>query len=153
MVQRNKKTYSECGLEHRPFIRKFLMKKILLAAALLPFITAMAWAQPVVREGLLTDAAGRTLYTFDKDTPGKSNCSGGCLGAWPAYLAKDGATAKGNFSLIDANGGKQWALKGMPLYFFAGDSKAGERNGEGSGGVWHTISGSTAKAPAATSSY
>jgi len=28
---------------------------------------------------------GMTLYTFDKDTKGKSNCDGDCLKMWPAY--------------------------------------------------------------------
>ncbi len=127
------------------------MKKTIIAA-LLALTVAAAYAQPVMRDGVLADAAGRTVYTFDKDAPGKSNCSGGCLAAWPAFMAKDGASAKGDFTLIDGTGGKQWAVKGMPLYYFAGDSKPGERNGEGSGGVWHTVGGAT-KAAAATSAY
>jgi predicted lipoprotein with Yx(FWY)xxD motif len=128
------------------------MKKTLVSAALLALTVATAYAQPVMRDGVLADAAGRTVYTFDKDAPGKSNCSGGCLAAWPAFMAKEGASAKGDFTLIDAAGGKQWTVKGMPLYYFAGDSKPGERNGEGSGGVWHTVGGAV-KAAAATSAY
>jgi predicted lipoprotein with Yx(FWY)xxD motif len=129
------------------------MKKHIISAALLALFAAGAvQAQPVVRDGVLADAAGRTVYTFDKDTPGTSNCSGGCLAAWPAFVAKAGATAVGDFTLIDSNGVKQWAVKGKPLYYFAGDSKPGERNGEGSGGVWHTVGGA-AKAPATTSAY
>lgn len=128
------------------------MKKIFISAALLALTVATAYAQPVMRDGVLADAAGRTVYTFDKDAPGKSNCSGGCLAAWPAFMAKDGASAKGDFTLIDAAGGKQWTVKGMPLYYFAGDSKPGDRNGEGSGGVWHTVGGAP-KAAAATSAY
>jgi predicted lipoprotein with Yx(FWY)xxD motif len=128
------------------------MKKTLISAALLALTFATAYAQPVMRDGVLADAAGRTVYTFDKDAPGKSNCSGGCLAAWPAFMAKEGASAKGDFTLIDAAGGKQWTVKGMPLYYFAGDSKPGERNGEGSGGVWHTVGGAV-KAAAATSAY
>jgi hypothetical protein len=27
----------------------------------------------------------------------------------------------------------------MPLYFFAGDAKAGDANGDQQGGVWHVI--------------
>jgi predicted lipoprotein with Yx(FWY)xxD motif len=128
------------------------MKKTFISAALLALTVATAYAQPVMRDGVLADAAGRTVYTFDKDVPGKSNCSGGCLAAWPAFMAKEGASAQGDFTLIDAAGGKQWTVKGMPLYYFAGDSKPGERNGEGSGGVWHTVGGAV-KAAAATSAY
>lgn len=97
-------------------------------------------AQPVMRDGVLTDAAGRTVYTFDKDEANKSNCSGGCLALWPAFVAKPEAVAKGEFGLIDANGARQWTVNGKPLYYFAGDAKPGERNGDGKGGVWHVIS-------------
>jgi predicted lipoprotein with Yx(FWY)xxD motif len=128
------------------------MKNSLITAALVTLTMAAAQAQPVMRDGILADAAGRTVYTFDKDTAGKSNCSGGCLAAWPAFMAKEGASAKGEFTLIDANGGKQWTVKGMPLYYFAGDRKPGERNGEGSGGVWHTVGGAQ-KVSATTSAY
>jgi len=129
------------------------MKKHIISAALLAlFAAAAAQAQPVVRDGVLADATGRTVYTFDKDTPGKSNCSGGCLTAWPAFVAKEGAVPVGDFTLIDANGAKQWAVKGKPLYYFVGDAKPGDRNGEGSGGVWHTVGGA-AKVSAATAAY
>jgi predicted lipoprotein with Yx(FWY)xxD motif len=129
------------------------MKKTLTILALLPLLHGVATAQPIVREGVLADPDGRTLYIFDKDTPGKSNCSGGCLVAWPAFVAKDGAQATGDFTLLEANGVKQWAVKGKPLYYFAGDTKVGERNGENSGGVWHTVSGSAAKPAATKSTY
>lgn len=128
------------------------MKKHLLHAALLALIATAAQAQPVVRDGVLADTAGRTVYIFDKDTPGKSNCSGGCLAAWPAFVTKDDAAPVGDFTLIDANGAKQWAVKGKPLYYFVGDTKPGDRNGEGSGGVWHTVGGA-AKVSAATGNY
>ena len=114
-------------------------KQTLLAAALLALIHVGVQAQPVVKDGVLADAAGRTVYIFDKDAPNKSNCSGGCLVAWPAFVAKAGATAQGDFGLIDANGAKQWTVGGKPLYYFAGDAKPGDRNGDGSGGVWHVV--------------
>lgn len=90
----------------------------------------------------LTDFEGKTLYTYDKDTSGVSNCEGACLTAWPAYTS--GATAQGtmpaNISVITrSDGSKQFAWKGMPLYYFSGDSKSGDINGDGVGGVWHII--------------
>ncbi|MES2581266.1 MAG: hypothetical protein V4627_00995 [Pseudomonadota bacterium] len=122
-------------------------KKLSLAmVALLAVLATGAQAQPVARDGLLADAAGRTVYTFDKDTAGKSNCSGGCLTAWPLFVAKPGAKAQGDFGLIDAEGGQQqWTVKGKPLYYFAGDAKPGERNGDGSGGTWHVVPAGAAK--------
>lgn len=91
----------------------------------------------------MTDFQGMTLYTFDKDTAGVSNCTGGCLKIWPAYTS--GAVAQGTFpaniTVITRtdNGTKQFAWKGMPLYYFSSDTKAGDINGDGVGGTWHII--------------
>jgi predicted lipoprotein with Yx(FWY)xxD motif len=81
---------------------------------------------------------GFTLYTFDNDTAGVSNCAAACLNAWPALIAHTGAVATPPYSLITraGSGRLQWALNGMPLYFFSGDNAAGETNGEGVGGNW-----------------
>ena len=115
------------------------MKKIAIIASVLLAAIGSAHAQPVVRDGVLADAAGRTLYVFDTDAPGKSNCAGGCLAVWPAFNAKAAATVQGDFGLIEIQGARQWTVKGKPLYYFSGDTKAGERNGDGSGGVWHVV--------------
>jgi len=112
----------------------------LFTAAVLSILVAGAvHAQPVMRDGALVDASGRTVYTFDKDEAGKSNCSGGCSAVWPAFTAKAEATAKGEFGIIEANGARQWTVNGKPLYYFAGDAKPGERNGDGKGGTWHLV--------------
>ena len=118
-----------------------MKKKLPLSVlALVAVLASAAHAQPVARDGLLADAAGRTVYTFDKDTAGKSNCAGGCLAAWPMFVAKPGAKPQGDFSLIEATGGQQqWTIKGKPLYYFAGDTQPGERSGDGSGGVWRVV--------------
>lgn len=129
------------------------MKKntLLAAAALALFAATAVQAQPVMRDGVLADAAGRTVYTFDKDEANKSNCAGGCLTAWPAFIAKPEASAKGEFGLI--GGTRQWTVNGKPLYYFAGDAKPGDRNGDGQGGVWHVISSTPGAKPAAKSAY
>lgn len=90
----------------------------------------------------MTDFAGMTLYTFDKDTQGVSNCSGTCATLWPPYTS--GATAQGtlptNVSVITrSDGTKQFAWKGMPLYYYAADHSAGDINGDGVNNVWHII--------------
>jgi predicted lipoprotein with Yx(FWY)xxD motif len=36
---------------------------------------------------VLADARGMTLYTYDKDEPGKSNCNGLCAHFWPPLRA------------------------------------------------------------------
>lgn len=89
--------------------------------------------------GVLTAKNGMTLYTFAKDTKGKSNCSGGCADSWPPYLAKSGEKAPGKgFSKIKrADGSSQWAKNGEALYFWVGDSAPGDTTGDGVGGVWN----------------
>ncbi len=85
-----------------------------------------------------TDANGMTLYTFDKDTKGVSNCNGGCAVKWPPLMAADNARAEDPFSIITrADGSKQWALNGMPLYTWIKDKKSGDVTGDGVKGVWH----------------
>lgn len=108
------------------------------SAALL--FAGAATAQTLEQAGLMRDKAGRTLYTFDKDAGPISNCYGACATAWPPFLAADGAQAKGALTLHKRNDGRvQWGHEGKPLYYFAGDAKAGDANGDKSGGVWHVV--------------
>lgn len=85
------------------------------------------------------DRNGFTLYVFDNDTPNDSNCNGSpCAVNWPPLYADNGATATGDFSLVTRDDAtRQWAFKGQPLYFFAGDAAAGDTNGDQVGGIWH----------------
>ncbi len=90
----------------------------------------------------MTDFQGMTLYTYDKDTAGVSNCSGNCAVAWPVYTS--GAVSQKTFPenisvIVRADGSKQFAWKGMPLYYYKSDTKAGDITGDGVGGVWHII--------------
>ena len=87
----------------------------------------------------LTDARGMSLYTFDKDSDGKSACNGPCATNWPALKAEASDTAGDNYSVITRDdGSRQWAYKGKPLYTFAKDQKAGDITGDGFlNGAWH----------------
>jgi predicted lipoprotein with Yx(FWY)xxD motif len=81
---------------------------------------------------------GRTLYTYEKDDKGASNCSGLCAAAWPPLLAPDSAHATDSFTVImRSSGDKQWAYNGQPLYLYIGDSMLGDVNGDGANGIWH----------------
>ncbi len=117
------------------------MNKLILTTLATALVANLALAQSVTRpNGILSDANGRTLYTFDKDAANKSNCYGGCAAAWPPFFAKDGANASAGFSMLTRDdGAKQWALNGKPLYFFAADTSAGDVKGDGQGGAWHII--------------
>ncbi|MCZ6874231.1 MAG: hypothetical protein O7G88_12010 [bacterium] len=89
---------------------------------------------------VLTDGKGMTLYTFDKDTPGKSNCKGKCAKAWPPVMAGADAKASGKFSIITrGDGSKQWAYGSLPLYGWFKDKKPGDVTGDGLKGVWHVV--------------
>ena len=92
-----------------------------------------------VMDGVLTNSAGMTLYTFDKDTVGggKSVCNGPCAASWPPLLAAADAKARGDYSIITRDDGtKQWAYKGKPLYLWVKDSKPGDRSGDGFNNAW-----------------
>lgn len=135
------------------------MKHTMMFAAI-AVVTLAVHANPTqISNGVLANKEGKTLYMFDKDAAGKSNCNGGCAAAWPPFMVANPALAGGDFSIVKReDGAPQWAFKGMPLYFFAGDAKAGDANGDNQGGVWHVIrseSKKTSTAPASgySSSY
>ncbi|MCP8466967.1 hypothetical protein NK553_23715 [Pseudomonas sp. ZM23] len=96
-------------------------------------------AEPgMAKDGMLVDAKGMTLYTFDKDSGGKSMCNGSCAQNWPPLMASVDAKAKGDWTLIKRDDGSvQWAYMGKPLYTFVQDKKAGDMAGDGKMGVWH----------------
>ena len=86
---------------------------------------------------VLVGDTGMTLYTFAKDAAGTSNCYDDCAAKWPPFLAEDGAKAEGRFSLVERmDAAKQWALDGMPLYYWVNDKAAGDTTGDGVGGAW-----------------
>ena len=87
---------------------------------------------------VLSDKDGMALYTFDKDSRKTSNCNGDCAVNWPPLLAAGTDHKNGKLSVIDrADGTRQWAYKGAPLYYWIGDTAPGDINGDGVGGVWH----------------
>jgi predicted lipoprotein with Yx(FWY)xxD motif len=88
---------------------------------------------------VLTNDKGMTLYTWDNDKVGVSNCYDKCAVNWPPALAAAGATADGDFTLVDrTDGTKIWAYKGWPLYLWIKDTKPGDTTGDGVGNTWHT---------------
>ncbi|MEH6822494.1 MAG: hypothetical protein V7629_01125 [Motiliproteus sp.] len=87
---------------------------------------------------ILTDNSQNSLYTFDKDASGESNCYQKCATLWPPLMATEHATASGPFSIVKRkDGGWQWALDGSPLYRWVKDTQPGQTSGDGVKGVWH----------------
>ncbi len=134
----------------------------LTAAALALPALADAATKSVAKEGtvaslgktVLTNNAGRTLYSLSVEKHGNFICTGGCLATWKPLVVKPGTKPTGPVSLGTIkrpDGPTQVTYKGRPLYTFMGDSKAGEANGEGikDVGTWHaaTIASSAAESP------
>jgi predicted lipoprotein with Yx(FWY)xxD motif len=91
----------------------------------------------------LTGADGKALYILTKDSVGASSCTGSCADAWPPFVLEPGATVTAGAGVTGSlgtitrpDGTEQVALDGQPLYYFAGDSAAGQTNGQGVNGVW-----------------
>jgi len=93
----------------------------------------------------LTGEDGKTLYVFKDDRPGsgKSTCGAGCVGIWPPFTVeskdqlKAGAGVSGTLDVITRDDGtKQVTYKGAPLYYYSGDTKAGQTGGQGLFGKW-----------------
>jgi predicted lipoprotein with Yx(FWY)xxD motif len=102
--------------------------EVWLAAATLAFAGAATAATPapgMEKNGMLVDAKGMTLYTYDKDSNGMSACNGKCAENWPPLAAMEGAAASGEWALIKReDGSMQWAYDGHPLYGYAMDKQA-----------------------------
>lgn len=96
---------------------------------------------------VLTNASGQTLYWYGKDVKGRmSDCTGGCLTAWPAVtgypVVKAGLKLSGVLGTITRPGGVvQATYNGYPLYTYSGDTAPGQTTGNGAGGEWHVITG------------
>jgi predicted lipoprotein with Yx(FWY)xxD motif len=96
-------------------------------------------------EMVLTDAAGRTLYSFAPDSPTRSVCYGSCAAYWPpvtgAPTAAVGITGKiGTIKRTD--GTTQLTYDGHPLYTYIGDNAPGQDNGNKinlNGGLWLVV--------------
>lgn len=122
-----------------------MMRRLVLVTAALVLagcaqIASLSGAAPVkTADGVLVNADGMTLYTFDKDVAGsgKSTCNGPCAANWPPLAAAADASASGDWSIVTRDdGGKQWAYKGKPLYRWIKDQKPGDRTGDGFNNAW-----------------
>ncbi|AXJ07783.1 hypothetical protein CFN16_27690 [Pseudomonas fluorescens] len=115
-------------------------KALLMAAALTLPGLAMAAEPAMMKDGMMVDHKGMTLYTFDKDSGGKSMCNGDCAKNWPPMMAPAGAKAEGKWTVIKRDDGMmQYAYDGKPLYTFMKDEKPGEMKGDGMKDVWHVV--------------
>ena len=119
---------------------------------------------------ILVDGSGRTLYLFEKDQPNQSACAGACAAAWPVDQtsgtpkAGSGVTASMLGTIKRSDDTTQVTYNKHPLYYFQGDSGAGQHNGQGVdafGAKWFAVTpaggavsgGATATTPANGGGY
>jgi predicted lipoprotein with Yx(FWY)xxD motif len=97
---------------------------------------------------ILVGPDGRTIYLFQRDTGPMSTCSGACLAQWPAVTTHGAPRAAGGVSAGKlgvtkrSDGTMQVTYGGHPLYYYAGDSSAGDVNGQGIdayGAKWYVM--------------
>ncbi|MFB4300262.1 hypothetical protein [Actinomadura sp. NTSP31] len=104
---------------------------------------------------ILVDGQGRTVYLFEKDTGGKSSCSGACAAVWPPVTttAKPHAGSQAKASMLGttsrSDGTTQVTYGGHPLYYYAPDGSAkGSAKGQGVNGFgaeWFVVSSAGTK--------
>lgn len=101
---------------------------------------------------IFVDAAGKTLYTWDRDTGPTSTCTGGCATTWPPLVLPAGTTTPvagtGVSQLTavarpDDPAKLQVVWNGKPLYTYAADTAPGDVKGDGVGGTWHVAKASS----------
>jgi predicted lipoprotein with Yx(FWY)xxD motif len=86
---------------------------------------------------ILVDGNGRTLYLFEKDQSDQSACAGACAAAWPVDQSsgtpKAGSGVKASMlgTIKRGDNTTQVTYNQHPLYYFQGDSGAGQQNGQG----------------------
>lgn len=98
---------------------------------------------------ILVSGSGRSLYLLTADSKGKSVCMSSCVAIWPPLttkgkpLAGNGVKGKLLGTINRGDGVRQVTYDGHPLYMYAGDTSAGQVNGEGVasfGGTWYVLS-------------
>jgi predicted lipoprotein with Yx(FWY)xxD motif len=95
---------------------------------------------------ILVDGSGRTLYLYTPDTGTTSTCTGSCASIWPPDTTSGkpqesglSASQLGTTTRADDHA-TQVTFDGHPLYYYSGDAKAGDVNGEGLMSVWFAVS-------------
>lgn len=108
----------------------------------------------------LTGRGGMTLYILTADTADTSTCTGSCATNWPPLVVAavgnkvtGPADAMSPFGTTTRDDGTiQVTYNHRPLYYYGGDSAAGDTNGQGKGGVWFVASPTGSVSPSASSS-
>jgi predicted lipoprotein with Yx(FWY)xxD motif len=97
---------------------------------------------------VLFDGRSRALYLFTRERGTAGRCYGACAKAWPPFLTKGkpkairGASASLLGTTRRRDGRTQVTYAGHPLYYYVGDTKAGQILCQGVtefGGTWWVV--------------
>ncbi|HEX2436117.1 MAG TPA: hypothetical protein VHI76_05620 [Solirubrobacterales bacterium] len=96
---------------------------------------------------ILVDDEGRTLYAFDKETAGRSECFGACAEAWPPFYTKGEPQAgkgvdQAQLGTTDHEGKDLVTYDGHPLYYYVdeGPNEVLCQGVDEFGGLWLVVS-------------
>lgn len=97
---------------------------------------------------VVVSSTGRTLYHYTDETKGKVDCAGTCTKLWPPLVVKSGAKPVAGPGITASklgvrkrpDGTFQVTYGGLGLYRYAGDTKAGEANGQAVESSWYAVS-------------
>jgi predicted lipoprotein with Yx(FWY)xxD motif len=124
---------------------------LLVAPAAFAQDTAVQVAESQEYGNYLTDAEGKALYLFTRDTQGQGDtppqisCTGDCLSRWPPLYTEGEPTAGENvvgdlLGTVEHEGRQMVTYNGWPLYYFAQDQEPGQTAGQGANDVWYLVS-------------
>lgn len=134
---------------YRISIQRVRIGRLLAAGIALGALSASAWAiapasakkAPVTistmktaEDGTVLVGGHTTVYTLQ---PSSTPCTSACLKIWPAVLLSPGQTKpvaghgvqSSLLATMSDSGGRQVTYKGQPLYWYIGDKKPGQVNG------------------------
>jgi predicted lipoprotein with Yx(FWY)xxD motif len=119
-------------------------KSFRLASATLPSVGSV-----------LTGPNGLTLYYFTTDSPTSTTCTGACAMVWPPLVVPAGTQpvltsgVPGTLgTVVRPDGSTQVTYDGHLLYYFQGDTAAGQDKGQGVAGMWFVLKTSATSPPA-----
>jgi predicted lipoprotein with Yx(FWY)xxD motif len=110
-------------------------------------VTMKSTANSALGKTIVVSATGRTLYSDRAEKKGAVKCLGSCTTEWLPLLITAGAKPVAGAGLKAAmlgtikrpDGKTQVTFAGHPLYLYIGDTKPGEVNGQGVGGIWFAL--------------
>ena len=107
-----------------------------------PSAAAPAAGPLAMKDGMLVNSKGLTVYVFDKDVAGsgKSVCNDKCAINWPPVKAAAGDKPNGPYTIVVRDdGSRQWAYKGRPVYTWPEDQEPGDKYGDNKFNIWHVV--------------